>query len=113
MAREAMERAAQQALRAGQIIRRLREFVARGESERQIENLAAPDRGGERAGACRGARNWRACLFRSRPAVDIRPRSKIQIQQVLLNLMRNAVEAMQEIERRELTVSTHKKTMRP
>ena len=29
--------AAEQALRAGQIIRRLREFVARGESERQVE----------------------------------------------------------------------------
>jgi two-component system, LuxR family, sensor kinase FixL len=31
---------------------------------------------------------------------------KIQIQQVLHNLMRNAVEAMQETSRRELTVST-------
>ena len=36
---EALERAAEQALRAGQIIRQLREFVARGESDRQIENL--------------------------------------------------------------------------
>ena len=39
MVREAMDKAAEQSLRAGQIIRRLRDFVARGESERRIENL--------------------------------------------------------------------------
>ena len=39
MLRDAIERAADQALRAGQIIRRLRQFVARGESERRPENL--------------------------------------------------------------------------
>src|SRR5215471_12976407 len=33
----AMDRAAEQALRAGQIIRRLRDFVARGESEKRVE----------------------------------------------------------------------------
>jgi len=38
--RDALARAADQALRAGSIIRRLREFVARGDSERQVENLA-------------------------------------------------------------------------
>ena len=39
MARDAMDSAAAQTLRAGQIIKRLREFVARGESDRQIEDL--------------------------------------------------------------------------
>ena len=39
MIREAMDSAAEQALRAGQIIRRLRDFVARGESERAIESV--------------------------------------------------------------------------
>src|SRR5260370_42503753 len=37
--RDAVGKAADQALRAGEIIRRLREFVARGDSERQIESL--------------------------------------------------------------------------
>ncbi len=108
MAREAMDRAAQQALRAGQIIRRLREFVARGESERQIENLVGLI---EEASALAlvgiketGVRVY--FLFESRSTLVLA--DKIQIQQVLLNLMRNAVEAMQEVERRELTVSTHK-----
>src|SRR5262249_54099276 len=39
MIREAMDKAAEQSLRAGQIIRRLRDFVARGETERRIESL--------------------------------------------------------------------------
>src|SRR5215467_10568329 len=37
--RDAMDKAGDQALRAGQIIRRLREFVARGESERRVERV--------------------------------------------------------------------------
>ena len=56
--RDAIDKAGEQALRAGQIIRRLRDFVARGESERSVENLQQADRGGERAGPGRrqGAR---------------------------------------------------------
>ena len=53
MVRDAIDSAADQALRAGQIIKRLREFVARGESERQVENLRQADRGGQRPGAGR------------------------------------------------------------
>src|SRR5262249_33951121 len=37
--RDAVDKAADQALRAGQIIRRLRDFVARGDSERRVESL--------------------------------------------------------------------------
>ena len=39
MMRDALDKAAEQALRAGQIIRRLRDFVARGESERRVESI--------------------------------------------------------------------------
>src|SRR6516164_9056386 len=37
--RDAMDKAGDQALRAGQIIRRLREFVGRGDSERRVESV--------------------------------------------------------------------------
>ncbi len=39
MTRDALEKAADQAMRAGQIIRRLRDFVSRGESERRVESI--------------------------------------------------------------------------
>ena len=39
MMRDAIDKAAEQALRAGQIIRRLRDFVARGESEHRVESV--------------------------------------------------------------------------
>jgi two-component system sensor kinase FixL len=44
--------------------------------------------------------------LRMEPSVDLVLVDKVQIQQVLLNLLRNALEAMQTSERRELVVST-------
>jgi two-component system, LuxR family, sensor kinase FixL len=108
MVREALERAAEQALRAGQIIRRLREFVSRGESERRVENLIKLI---EEASALAlvGAKEAGVRVsfdFDTRVALVLADR--IQIQQVLHNLMRNAVEAMQQSSWRVLTVSTRK-----
>jgi two-component system sensor kinase FixL len=104
--REAMERAADQSLRAGQIIRRLRDFVARGESERRIESIKKLV---EEASALalvgakdRGVR----VTFRLDPAVDLVLADKVQVQQVLLNLIRNAIEAMEQSPHRELVLST-------
>ena len=103
--RDAMEKAADQTLRAGQIIRRLRDFVARGEAEPRIENLPKII---EEAGvlALIGAAE-RGVRVRNRidGGVDLVLADKVQIQQVLVNLMRNAIEAMQVSDRRELTVS--------
>ena len=66
--REAMDKAAEQALRAGQVIRRLRDFVARGESERRVEERQEARRGGERAGAGRRQGQGRARALRVRSA---------------------------------------------
>lgn len=103
--REALDKSAEQAMRAGQIIRRLREFVARGEAEQQIESISKII---EEASALAlvGAKEL---SIRVKFAFDRRYdevlADKVQIQQVLLNLMRNAIEAMAGAERRELEVS--------
>jgi two-component system sensor kinase FixL len=104
--REAMDKAAEQALRAGEIIRRLRDFVARGESERRVEDVKKLV---EEASALAlvGAKDKGVRVrFEFAPRIDFVLADKVQIQQVLLNLMRNAIEAMEEAEKRELVVST-------
>src|SRR4029079_2449404 len=104
--REAMDSAAEQAIRAGQIIRRLRDFVARGESERRVESMAKLV---EEASALAlvGIKDQgihvRFDLNRSN---DLVLADKVQIQQVLLNLIRNAIEAMHDLPRRERLIST-------
>jgi two-component system sensor kinase FixL len=102
--REAIERSADQALRAGDIIKRLREFVAKGETQHSLEN---PTVLVEEAAALAlvGAREQGVRVVlrcdHDLPEVVV---DKIQIQQVALNLIRNAVEAMETTRRRELTV---------
>jgi two-component system sensor kinase FixL len=106
MMREAMEGAAEQALRAGQIVRRLREFVARGETEQRIEQVGKLI---EEASALAlvGAKDQGIRVrFRFNRPDDLVLVDKVQIQQVLLNLIRNAIEAMEEVGRRELVIST-------
>lgn len=105
-ARGAIDSAAEQALRAGQIIKRLREFVARGESEQRVEDLR---RLIEEASALAlvGAKEVGVHVtFDFDPAAIWVLTDKIQIQQVILNLMRNAIEAMQDGIMRELHIST-------
>lgn len=104
-AAEAMDKATEQALRAGQIIRRLRDFVARGESERQVESLSKLV---EEASALAlvGVKEYGVRVrYRFDPEVDAVLADKVQIQQVVLNLIRNAIEAMVGQPRRELTIS--------
>jgi two-component system sensor kinase FixL len=106
MLRNAMDKAAEQALRAGQIIRRLRDFVARGESERRVESAKKLV---EEASALAlvGAKDQGIRVrFQFDPAADLVLADKVQIQQVLLNLLRNGVEAMETTQRRELVIST-------
>jgi two-component system sensor kinase FixL len=106
MIRDAMNSAGEQAMRAGQIIRRLRDFVSRGEGERRVESIAKLV---EEASALAlvGVKDQgirvRFQFDRSRDLVLV---DKVQIQQVLLNLIRNAVDAMQNSDRRELILST-------
>ncbi|MCG7391558.1 PAS domain S-box protein [Microvirga sp. ACRRW] len=103
----AVNQAAEQALRAGQVIRHLREFVARGESERHIENLPKLIQEAS-ALALVGAREIGVRVsYRLDPNAPLVLADRIQIQQVLLNLIRNAIEAMQDMPQRELVIASH------
>lgn len=101
----ALDKAAEQAIRAGQIIRRLRNFVSREESEKRVESLSKLV---EEAGALglTGAREQGVLLrFSLDPSCDLVLADRVQIQQVLVNLFRNALEAMASSTHRELIAS--------
>ncbi|HUN49238.1 MAG TPA: PAS domain S-box protein [Stellaceae bacterium] len=105
-AAEVMEKISQQAMRAGQVIRRLRQFVEKGSTEHSpedvnkvVEEACALALVGTRESGVRTVFHLAADL----PSVSI---DKIQVQQVVLNLVRNAVEAMSESEPRDLEIVT-------
>ncbi|RYJ04049.1 MAG: PAS domain S-box protein [Acetobacteraceae bacterium] len=95
-------------VRAGRILRRLREFVGRGDTEKRRADINAII---ERAVSlvlsgmpdCGVA--LRLELSAAAPAVLV---DSVQLQQVIVNLVRNAIEAMQEAPRRDLVVATRR-----
>lgn len=102
----AVEEAAMQTLRAGQIIRRLRDFVARGESERSVEDVRKLIKDASALALIGAAERGVRVTFEFEPKVSTVYADPVQIQQVLVNLIRNAIEAMQDSERRELILAT-------
>lgn len=104
---EAVDRAAIEALRAGDIIRRLRDFVARGETERAVESLPKLVEEASALALVGAKEHGIRVRYEFSPEVDLVLADKVQIQQVVLNLVRNAVDAMVEAdgERRELIVA--------
>lgn len=106
MLRDGVNQAAEQALRAGQVIRHLREFVSRGESERRVERLSKLIEEASALALVGAKENGVRINYAFDPAAALVLADRIQVQQVLLNLIRNAIEAMQEVSHRELTIAT-------
>jgi two-component system sensor kinase FixL len=103
---DALDKAADQAMRAGQIIRRLRDFVARGESERRVESITKLV---EEASALAlvGVKDLGIRVqFQFDPEIDLVIADRVQVQQVMLNLIRNAMEAMEGAPARDLVIMT-------
>ena len=104
--REALDDAAKQSVRAGQIVRRLRDFITHGQTERKVEHLPR----------LINEANALALVGTRELGIEVEVRldaaagevvvDRIQIQQVLVNLIRNAFDAMVDSRVRMLTIRT-------
>lgn len=104
--RDLMTKAVDQAKRAGEIIRRLRNFVAQGETDRLLDDIS--DVVNEACGlALLGARaegvETTMALAADLPEILM---DRIQIQQVVVNLIRNSLDATIDQEKRAISVKT-------
>ena len=104
--RDALAETTKQTLRAGHIIRQLRDFVARGETEKRPENISKLIEEASALALVGAKEAGVKTVFRFASHTDTVLVEKVQIQQVMLNLMRNAIEAMQDCDRKELLVTT-------
>ena len=98
--------AAEQALRASEIVRSLRQLVSRGETERRMEDLRSMI---EEAGALVLSSITPLALRLSFEFDDNALEvwvNRVQVQQVIVNLIRNAFEAMADQEPRQVTLAT-------
>lgn len=102
--REALAECASQSVRAGQIVRRLRDFISRGESERRIESLQRLITEASALALVGAGDHDTEVNVQLDAAADHVLVDRIQIQQVVLNLIRNAIEAMADSPVRRLLV---------
>lgn len=95
---ECMDKAATQALRAGEIIRRLRQFVLKGDGFQTFEDIGEVV--GEAVGFAASVNRAPDVSVSTRLEPGLKPvlMDRIRIQQVVVNLVRNAVEAFGESE---------------
>ena len=105
-AKEVMDQAVQQSLRAGQVVARLRNFLIRGDTETRVENVATMvDEATTLAliGPSASGVKMRVHLDPEAPYVL---GNRVEIEQVLINLVGNSLEAMAGADRREVGVTT-------
>ena len=106
--REVLDDAARESVRAGQIVRGLRDFIGRGTAERRAENLPRLINQAN-ALALIGAREMGIDVdLALDPQAETVFVAGVQVQQVLVNLIRNAAEAMESSDRRRLSIRTQR-----
>lgn len=101
-----LEKAVAQTVRAGQIIRRLREFVEKKAPDHVLGDLNATVEEAIALGLVGAADHGIDLKTHLEPDLPPMLFDKIQIQQVVVNLLRNAIEALAQTEWRRIVVTT-------
>ncbi len=103
---ELLQKAADQAVRAGQIVSRVRSNVDRGEIETSEQSLAGLVQEAVDVAVAGVGRDGVEIRYAFDRGADRVLADRIQVQQVILNLARNAVEAMAQSPRREIRIAS-------
>ena len=109
----ALDEAANQSLRAGHIVRQLRDFVARGDVEQRGEPLNGLVREAANLGLLGAREAGVEVVMALCDDTAIVRADRVQIQQVIVNLVRNALQAMSASPTRVLTISTEPAAANP
>jgi two-component system sensor kinase FixL len=102
---EALQESVSESLRAGKIVRRLREFVAKGEINRELLSIAQLVEDATTLGLVGAYDKGIECSIDIEPDTNHVLADRVQIQQVMVNLMRNAIEAMADSPVKHLNIS--------
>jgi signal transduction histidine kinase len=105
-AKHALGKAASETTRATEIIRRLRDFIRKTDGEKRTEYLGTMIEEAIELAVVGTERTEVSVELRLNPQASMALIDKVQIQQVLLNLLRNAIEAMAGRPRQSLVIST-------
>jgi two-component system, LuxR family, sensor kinase FixL len=92
-------------LHAGEIVHRLRDLVGAGETERRVESIATIIEESSALALAEVKPNGVQIRFRFDPNAE-HVLADRTAQHILVNLMRNSIEAMAESKRRELDITT-------
>lgn len=104
--REALEEAASESVRAGEIVRRMRDFMSHGSTEHRVEHLPKLITEANALALVGSREHGIEVQVSLDPRADRVFADRVQIQQVLVNLIRNAIEAMHDTRIRSLTITS-------
>jgi two-component system sensor kinase FixL len=107
IAREALKEVASEAIRAGEIVRRMRDFISHGHTEFRLESLPKLVTEANALALVGSREHGIDVQVNLDPNADAVFVDRVQIQQVLFNLIRNAIEAMADSPARALTIASN------
>lgn len=107
MLQEVLDEGASESVRAGKIVQRLREFVSKREVTMEVLSMAELVHDATVLGLVGARAKGVEYSFDIDPDINHVLADRVQIQQVMVNLMRNAIEAMQDSPDKQLIISAH------
>lgn len=107
LVQQALDESVTQSIRAGKIVHRLREFVSKGKVSMEVLSMAELVNESKTLGLIDARLKGVDYIVDIHPDINYVLADKVQIQQVMVNLMRNAIEAMEDSPVKQLTVAAH------